>query len=74
MEGILITGLRLPLAAFRDLVLGRSVHASTGVVTGTRAACGKRMLCLVAPSIVSCVGTHVYSNRLFRGCVNHNGY
>ena len=42
-----LTGLRLPQAAFRDLVPGRSVHASRGVVTGTRAACGKRMLCLV---------------------------
>ena len=39
-----LTGLRLPQAAFRDLVPGRSVHASTGVVNGTRAVCGKRML------------------------------
>ena len=39
-----LTGLRLPQAAFRDLVPGRSYHASTGVVTGTRAACGKSML------------------------------
>src|SRR5690606_25342369 len=39
-----VTGLRLPQAAFRDLVPGRSYHASTGVGTGTRAACGKSML------------------------------
>lgn len=44
MGGPQLTGLRLPQAAFRDLVPGRSYHASTGVVIGTRAACGKRML------------------------------
>jgi hypothetical protein len=32
----------LPQAASRDRVPGRSYHASTGVGTGTRAACGKR--------------------------------
>ena len=39
-----LTGLRMPQAAFRDLVPGRRVHASTGVGIGTRAAYGKRML------------------------------
>ena len=46
-DGLHGTGLRLPQAAFRDLVPVRSYHASTGVVTGTRAACGKSMLVAV---------------------------
>jgi len=47
----MLTVLRLPQAAFRDLVPGRSYHGSTGVVTGTSAACGKSMLWAVFHSL-----------------------
>jgi hypothetical protein len=47
-----ITGLRLPQAAFRDFLLGRSYHDLTGVVTGTRADCAKRMFAAVSVSLV----------------------